>query len=729
MTNEGTERNRPAHILMVEDSRTQAELLERLLLGEGYRVSVAVNGRDGLAKARDLLPDLVVSDIMMPEMTGFELCREIKNDQRLSAIPVILLTSLNDPQDVIRGLECRADNFLTKPYDEKYLLMRIRQMLQSRAEKDPEGATLGTRISFAGQEYRISADRQQILSLLLSTYETAVQKNSELLASQNALNELNEQLEERVESRTASLVREVQERTRAELSLSEVSRRLQLAADSAQLGIWDWDVVNDRTFWDDRMCQLYGVGPESREGNLSSWDERVHPEDREAAAAALAAALSRERDYATEQRALWPDGTVKHVKLNGLVIRDQAGEAIRMTGICQDVTAQKILEEQLRQAQKMEAIGQFAGGIAHDFNNILTGIVGFASLAQMKVSEGDPLRAHIDQVLAAADRAAGLTHSLLAFSRKQVLNLKPVNLNEVVQKVDKFLGRIIGEDIKLQISFKAEEVVVNADSGQIEQVLLNLATNVRDAMPQGGTFTIVTEPVHIDQEYVDFYGSGRPGDYARLAVSDSGIGMDAETRKRIFEPFFTTKEVGKGTGLGLSIVYGIVKQHNGFINVYSEPGRGTTFSIYLPLSQGEQAASGVETVLAYPAGGSETILVAEDDAVVRELSRTVLTDFGYTVIEATNGEEAVQRFLEHRESIRLLLFDIVMPKKNGREAHEEIQRLGGDARVIFLSGYPAEVISNSGLLAEGATLIMKPVHPQDLLRRIRQELDRPQPER
>jgi PAS domain S-box-containing protein len=719
MTREGN--NPSGNILIVEDSKTQAEVLERLLLDQGYTVTVARNGREGLARARDLMPDLVVSDIVMPEMTGFELCREIKNDPQLKVIPVILLTSMSDPKDVIRGLESRADNFLTKPYDPQYLLMRIRQMLESRQDSDSGDGT-ATLIQFAGETYRIKAERRQILSLLLSTYETAVQKNNELLAIQRTLNELNEQLEERVEARTILLMQEIEERKRAEETIGEVTRRLELATAAAHLGIWDWDIRKDHLIWNDRMYEIYGVDHEAVV-DIEGWKGRIHPEDQETLDAVMQGALSGEREYALEYRVVRPDKSVRYLKANGLVLRDSDGKAVRMIGISQDVSAQRMLEEQLRQAQKMEAIGQFAGGIAHDFNNILTAIVGFATMVQMKIPEQDPLRGNIDQVLSAADRAAGLTQSLLTFSRKQVLNLRPVNLNDVINKVEKFLGRIIGEDIKLQIVFKSEQIVVNADSGQIEQVLLNLATNVRDAMPQGGVFSIVTEKVEIDKEYVDFYGSGTPGSYARITVSDSGVGMDAETRKRIFEPFFTTKEVGRGTGLGLSIVYGIVKQHNGFINVYSEVGRGTTFSIYFPLAPGEQLAKAEQAAAQYPVGGSETILMAEDDAVVRQLSKTVLVEFGYTVIEAANGEEAVQRYQENRDQIRLLLLDIVMPKKNGKEVYDEIRRLEPGVKVIFLSGYPAEVISNTGLLENGSNLIMKPVHPQNLLRRIREELD------
>ena len=716
---------RNGRLLIVEDSATQAELLERLLVQHGYQVAVARNGRDGLNKTRELLPDLVLSDIMMPEMTGFELCREIKADQRLDGIPVILLTSLDDPKDVIKGLECKADNFITKPYHEDRLLMRIEQMLAGREMKREEGDQ--GLITFAGEKYYIDADRQQIISLLLSIYETAVQKNSELLSIQDELSDLNEQLEERVAERTESLLQEVQERKRAEETLSEVTRRLQLATASAHLGIWDWDIGNNRLLWDEKMYQLYGVAPETPLAGIEAWQERLHPDDRQMVAAAIEAALRGEGEYSIEHRIVCPGATVRHIKANGLVIRDESGKAVRMIGLNQDISGEKTLEEQLRQSQKMEAIGQLAGGIAHDFNNILTAIFGFASLVQMKIPEGDPMRSNIDQVLAAAERAAGLTQSLLTFSRKQVLNLRPVSLNEVINRVDKFVGRIIGEDIKLQLVFKEDNITVNADSGQIEQVLLNLATNARDAMPQGGVFSIVTETVDIDQEYIDFYGYGTPGIYARIVVSDSGTGMDQETKNRIFDPFFTTKEVGKGTGLGLSIVYGIVKQHRGFINVYSEPGRGTTFSIYLPLIKGEQLVRAEQAEARYPTGGSETILLAEDDTVVRDLSRTVLAEFGYTVIEATNGEEAVRKFLENRDKVQLLLFDIVMPRKNGKEAYDEIRRAGGEVKVIFLSGYPAEVISNTGLLEEGYSLIMKPVHPQDLLRRIREELDRQGP--
>ena len=723
MNRQDTERISPRKLLVVEDSATQAELLQRLLVNEGYLVTVAGNGREGLARTRELMPDLVLSDIVMPEMTGFELCRRIKSDPRMKGIPVILLTSLSDPGDVLKGLECGADNFITKPYDESYLLLRIKHMLLSRELLQPEKADLGTAILFEGERYLINSEPRQILNLLLSTYEAAVLKNQELLSLQRELYEFNEQLEKRVEARTESLQREVEERTRAEEALGEMTRRLQLATASASLGVWDWDVRDDRLIWDERTCDLYGV--DERVTCIEGWKNLLHPEDRETASGAIEAALQGEGGCAFEHRVVRPDGALRHVKANGLVLRGAAGRAVRMIGVVQDISGQKALEEQLLQAQKMEAIGQFAGGIAHDFNNILTAIFGFASLVQLKLPEGDPLRLDIDQVIAAAERGAGLTQSLLAFSRKQVLNLRPVSLNDIISKVEKFVGRIIGEDIKLKIASRADNIVINADTGQIEQVLLNLATNARDAMPHGGVFSILTETVDIDKEYIDFYGYGVVGAYARMVVSDSGIGMAAETRERIFDPFFTTKEVGKGTGLGLSIVYGIIKQHKGFINVYSEPERGTVFNIYLPLAKDEQLLKVAQGALPYPAGGSETILIAEDDEVLRQLAKTILTEFGYTVIEAINGEDAVRKFMENREGIQLVLLDIVMPKKNGKEVYDEIRQTGSDVKILFLSGYPVEVIGGTGLLQEGVELITKPVHPQTLLRKIREELDGP----
>jgi polar amino acid transport system substrate-binding protein len=327
-------------------------------------------------------------------------------------------------------------------------------------------------------------------------------------------------------------------------------------------------------------------------------------------------------------------------------------------------------------------------------------------------------------VLAAAERAANLTRSLLLFSRKEAITPQRADLNEIVMNVGKFIRRIIGEDIRLETVLYKEPLDVYIDTGQIEQVLMNLSTNARDAMDKGGRLTIETSFHEITSAFLQIHGYGTPGRYALITVSDSGRGMDKKTQERIFEPFFTTKEVGKGTGLGLSIAYGIVKQHKGFINVYSEQGKGTTFSIYLPLIKRKSAGDDEIPVLSPPAMGNETILVAEDDISVCMLIESVLRKFGYEVILARDGQEAVKKFSANRERIHLVLMDIIMPRKNGGDAYDEIRKLEPAIKVLFTSGYTAEIIRRRGEIEKGMELIMKPVRPLALLGKIREILDR-----
>ena len=384
------------------------------------------------------------------------------------------------------------------------------------------------------------------------------------------------------------------------------------------------------------------------------------------------------------------------------------------------------LRIQLVQAQKMEAIGHLAGGIAHDFNNVLAAIVGFASLIKMKMNTDDPLHPNVDQILFATERAATLVRSLLAFSRKQIMDSKPVKINDIVSSFLKLLVRLLGEDITIETIYTARDPLVMADAGQIDQVLINLATNARDAMPKGGHLIITTDVTVIDDHYIREHGYGVPGEYALITVSDTGAGMDKATQEKIFEPFFTTKEVGKGTGLGLSTAYGIVKQHSGFINCYSEPGKGTTFKIYLTLLKSEekaeieQARKGDELT----PRGSATVLVAEDDADVRKLIVYILEQYGYTVYEAADGEQAVRVFMEHEASIDLLLLDVIMPHKNGREVYREIEKIKPEIKVLFASGYTADIIQKRGILEESFEVILKPVSLTALLQKVREVLDR-----
>jgi len=405
-------------------------------------------------------------------------------------------------------------------------------------------------------------------------------------------------------------------------------------------------------------------------------------------------------------------------------IFDGEGTVSGLFGISRDITEQKQLEEQLLHSQKMDAIGQLAGGVAHDLNNILTVIYGYCGVLQMRMEINSPYRSEIDLIYGAAERAANLTRSLLAFSRKQIIHQKNVNLNDIVINVGSLLTRIIGEDIELNTHSTTNPLTVFADSGQIEHVLLNLAANARDAMPHGGKLTIETMVRDIDEEFIHEQGFGSPGKYAVISVTDTGMGMDANTCKKIFEPFFTTKDIGQGTGLGLSIVYGVITQHNGYISVASEPDKGTVFQIYLPQVFEDYSDDNEETPLDFPQMGTETVLVAEDDPSIRQLTASVLEEFGYNVMLAQDGMDAVGIFKAASEKIDIIIMDLVMPGKSGKEAYEEIINLRPDVKILFMSGYSPDILLNKGFLDTGEEVIIKPVQPLELIRRVRAALDK-----
>ena len=419
------------------------------------------------------------------------------------------------------------------------------------------------------------------------------------------------------------------------------------------------------------------------------------------------------------------DGTVYFVEVSIKYRPDEGGQCVAFLRVISELKKAEEerakLDAQLRQAQKMEAVGELAGGVAHDFNNILGAITGFGFLLNLQLKGNDTGTHYVSQILKAADRAAVLTQGLLAFSRKQHVNLQPMDLNATIRDTEQILTRTIGEDIQLSLRLTDQNTAVNADSNQINQILMNLATNARDAMPKGGTLTIGTARSFIDEVFMELHGYGNSGEYVVMTVTNSGMGMDSATLKRVFEPFFTTKAVGKGTGLGLSIVYGIVNQHNGFIDVSSEEGFGTTFKVYLPALEMRVEVRDPNEQFEPPAA-TETILVVEDDSILRQALTEMLQQFGHTVIEAFDGDDAVAKFLAHKDEIHLVIMDVIMPRKSGGDAYKELKAIQPDVKIILTSGYVGAYLSGKLGLEEDVHFIEKPVSSKRLFEKIRSVL-------
>jgi signal transduction histidine kinase len=426
--------------------------------------------------------------------------------------------------------------------------------------------------------------------------------------------------------------------------------------------------------------------------------------------------------FSVEKRYICKDGSLTWANVTVSLVRTPTGEPDYFISIVEDISERKRLEDQLRQAQRMETVGRLAGGVAHDFNNLLTAISGYSAFALESLPPSDPVRADIEQVVKAADRAAGLTRQLLAFSRRQIIEMRVISLNDLVLDMDKMLRRLIGEDIELATIPGDDLASARADPGQLEQVLVNLVVNARDAMPGGGTLTIETANVSLDEGYARLHPGLESGDYVMLAVTDTGTGMTDEVKSHLFEPFFTTKGVGKGTGLGLSTVYGIVKQHGGYTYVYSELGKGSTFKVYLPAVEAEAEGLSRRDAEGYLPKGSETVLVVEDEATVRGFIVRTLAELGYKPLEAINGEEALRVAREHHGPIHLLLTDVVMPQMGGKELGAQMRVERPDIRVLFASGYTDSTIVHDGILDKGLAFLQKPFTTATLARKVREVL-------
>jgi signal transduction histidine kinase/DNA-binding response OmpR family regulator len=712
-------------VLIVEDNADDRKLLRQTLEHHGCIVIEARDGEEGLDLAIRDHPDIIVSDALMPRMDGFQLVRALKADPHLKLIPFLFYSATYTGElEVKLALSLGAEAFVVKPTEPEALWDKTCAIMKAWEARKRIPAHMN--IVESEEEYLREYGR-----IVATKLEKKVRELEETLA-------LRKQAEDELRSLNAELTREVGERKRAENAVKEQEQELTTIFENAPfiMLLLDGERMVHRMnglaclFTGSSIAEMIG----RRGGEALRCLYALNSPDGcgfGAHCQKCQVRLTVMDTYETGQSHHQVEASLplsikgKEEQLTFLLstTRVNVGNHPMVLLSIQDITELKKLEALFFQAQKMESIGIFAGGIAHDFNNILTAIIGYAGITLRKMSGDDPLRRNIKHVLAAAERGAHLTRDLLVFSSKQASDKKSIDLNDIISSLEKFLVRVIGEDIVCKTELYGKALPVFADAHQLEQVLMNLATNARDAMPKGGCFTLATEQVSFDKSFSTSHGLGEPGKYAVITASDTGKGMDEETRLRIFEPFYTTKEAGKGTGLGMSIIYGIVNQHDGFIRVYSEQGLGTTFRIYLPLIAAMADEVKMKLEAGHPGTGTETILLAEDDETVREIAVEILQDSGYEVIVAVDGEDAVQKYRENRERIRLLVFDLIMPNKAGKEAYDEIREIEPDIKVIFASGYPTQIIRQQGLVDDNITLTCKPFSRTDLLHKVRIVLD------
>jgi len=510
------------------------------------------------------------------------------------------------------------------------------------------------------------------------------------------------------------------ERETATEALRRRDEQLSVALDAAQMGVWYWSATDDRLTWDDTLRRMYGLAPDDRVTGYEDFISRVHPDDRELVETSVRRALTEGGRLDYEFRIVLPDGRVRWIADRGSVVPGADGTPAGMTGTCQDTTDRRNTEEQLRLAHKMESVGRLAGGVAHEANNQMSVVMSAADFILARTDLPPAVRADAEYIRRAAERTAAVTAQLLAFSRRQVLRPQVLGVNDVLERFRPVLQRTLGEDCPVTLLLDPGLGHVRADPGQLEQVLLNLAINSRDAMPRGGRLSVETASVELtERSTMASHGVRvRPGRYAQLAVSDTGHGMDQATLAHAFEPFFTTKGVGQGTGLGLATVYGIVKQSDGYVWAYSEPGQGTTIKLYLPVTDAAPEAAAMEPAPAVAAKG-ELVLVVEDEAQVRTIAARALTEAGFRVLEAETGARALEIVRRNGHRPALMLVDVVMPGISGSELALELAQVVPGVPVLFTSGYTDAEILRRGLLEPGAAFLAKPFSPEALVRAVR----------
>ncbi|MEO8069933.1 MAG: response regulator [Acidobacteriota bacterium] len=652
-------RETPARILIVDDERHNRQLLEVMLGPEGFELLTANNGEDALAMVAQRPPDLILLDIMMPGMDGYQVADRIKSNVATQNIPIIMITALDHRPARMLGLSSGAEDFLTKPVDRAELCVRVRNLLRLKA------------------------------------YGDHFDKYSQTLAKEVTL-------------RTDDLV-ESEARFR---QLAETIREVFFLVDPR---------ITQVLYVSPAFEVIYGRSCESLYTDPGIWRAAIHADDRDRVFREIMPQGTLVL-FDVEYQIVRPDGSERAIRARGFPIYNDRGEIYRFAGIAEDITERRTLEAQIRQASKMDAIGQLASGVAHDFNNLLTVILGFTELLRAEPTIVGQQREDLGEILKAAKGAAGLTKQLLAFSRQQVLHATPIDINALISDMTVMLGRLIGGATTIELSLAPALSLALGDRGQLEQVVMNLVINARDAMTDGGSVTI--ETANVDLERSPFHAAAVvEGPYVMIAITDTGTGMTDETRRHLFEPFFTTKEKGKGTGLGLSTTYGIVKQSKGYIWVYSELGRGTTFKVYLP-----RAAATVDPMQVTPLStpmarrASGTVLLVEDEMGVRRLSKRILDDAGYHVLEAQSADEAEALFDQHAGAVDLIVTDVIMPGCGGPELVGRLKIKAPALRVLYMSGYTEKAAARQSGIDLGMPFVQKPFTAAAFMRQVRAAL-------
>jgi len=777
----------PARVLIVDDELHSRQLMEVMLAPEGLFLETASSGEEALEIVAKEPPDLLLLDIMMPGIDGYQVAAKIKGDRATSNIPVIMVTALDDRKARMFGLSAGAEDFITKPVDRAELCTRVRNLLRLKAYGDYQDHysqmlkgevvsltadlrdereraqryldTAGVILMALDKHGRITLVNRYACSTLGWTAEELLGRDwietcvpariwdaikgkfrdligGELPVYENPV--ITRSGVERLIEWRNTVVRDdtgrisgsfssgtdITERTAAVEALRATEERMRFALENANVGIWDLDYGTGVARWSAILESQFGLQPGTFGGTFQAFVDLVHPDDREFVRETATKAMQSGADFSYAHRVILPDGTMRWLSGAGRILLGEHGEPVRGVGIYQDITERRALEAQNEHLQKMEAVGRLAGGVAHDFNNLLTVILGFCELLLADLGADDPRHADIVEIQKAGVSGAGLTQQLLAFSRKQIIEPALLDLNDVVSGMQVMLGRLIGEDVKVVLALGPDLALISADRGQVVQVVMNLAVNARDAMPKGGTLTIETANVELDEHYATTHLAAKPGPYVGLIVTDTGTGMTPEVQARLFEPFFTTKEPGKGTGLGMATVYGIVTRSGGSVGVYSEVGKGTAFKVYFPRADAAPMAADTHTPapLARPRAGTQTVLLVDDEEALRELSTRILERHGYRVLVAADANEA-RRLFETNPSIDVLLTDVVMPGASGPELTKQLIEQRPGLRVIYMSGYTEEAIVHHDVIKPGIAFLNKPFTSQALGEKLREVLE------